>query len=1182
MKRLFSWLRKPRVLSLLGVMLLSLIIWFEGPLLAFDGSEPLASARARCIVIGTLFLIWGALRVWNMVAARRDHATLTQGVAGEGQPAPGSAETAAELAILRQRLQQAMALLKKSGPGGRSLVQLPWYLFVGAPGSGKTTALVQSGLRFPLADSMGKAALGGVGGTRNCDWWFTDEAVLLDTAGRYTTQDSYTEVDKAAWQGFLLMLRKHRRRRPVNGVIVALSVADLLQQGPAARQVQAQAIRERIKELHERLGIRFPIYVIVTKCDLLAGFVEFFDNLGREERAQVWGMTFPLAEGVRVDADLATFPAQFQLLEQQLQARVLSRVQQERDGHRRALIYSLPQQFAGIGDALKDFLQQVFASSTYEEKALLRGVYFTSGTQQGSPIDRVMGAMAAAFGLERQALPPNAIGGRSYFLTNLLREVIFPEANLVSVNPKLERQWRALQWGASGACALVFMLLCAALLTSHVRNERHVGEVALAVADVNQRAAALAAPVSGLQVLPLLPLLDALRDLPGGHAQQDRGAPLLMRFGLYQGDKLGEGARAAYQNMLRATLLPRILLSMEQQLRRDSANNHDYLYETLRVYLMLGERTHFDAMSVQAWLDHDWARKLKDASPSQKQALGEHAAALLEQFGEMPQAPRLDAALVDETRLTLAGMPLQQRIYHRLKRELSRNKLPEFTVSNEAGRDAARVLVRRSGEPLTRGINGLFTVAGYRQFLDRNAQAILDVAKDGWVLGPQEAVGAKGSAGAGQIQAAVLQLYFNDYIAQWDALLQDVAVTPFSSLDQGAGIMTVLSGLDSPLRKFLLAAARETALAGKEKPGLASVGDALKDQLKDKLAAYKNQLENAIGANAEDALPAPKPVHPVDLHFEDLHRIAGAGAGAPQLDAVLLMLKDVAIYLDAAAAAKRGGAPAPGGDALTKLKREAQGKPAPLAAMLLAIDGSAATLTSGSERERLNSLWGGSGGQFCNAAIAGRYPLLRSASREVTLDDFGKFFAPGGLMDDFFQKNLLQHVDMGAAQWRWRHAVPALGMSQEVLDGFQRAAKIRDAFFGGGGRQASIRFDLKPLAIDAGLSKLTLEIDGQQLVHVANAAPRATAFQLPSGKGNGQVHFETTPPGRSELRTDGSWAWFRMIDKGTLEAGAQSERYTLRFDLDGRKAAFELTASSVINPFRRDLLERFRCTSMLQ
>jgi type VI secretion system protein ImpL len=1195
MKRFFSWLRTPAVLSFLGLLLLSLIIWFEGPLLAFDGSEPLASTRVRWCVIGLLFLIWAGVLVWKVVAARRANATLMQGVAGDGPvAAPGSLETAAELAILRQRLQQAMAVLKKSKLGGRNLYQLPWYLFVGAPGSGKTTALVQSGLSFPLADSIGKEAIGGVGGTRNCDWWFTDEAVLLDTAGRYTTQDSYTEVDKAAWGGFLQLLRKHRRRRPVNGVIVALSVADLLQQSPAQRQVQAQAIRARINELHERLGIRFPIYVIVTKCDLLAGFVEFFDNLGREERAQVWGMTFPLKGdaqiggtnngGAEVDAALASFSAQFELLEQQLQARVLSRVQQESDIHRRALVYSLPQQFAGIGDVLGSFLQQVFAASSYEEKALLRGVYFTSGTQQGSPIDRVMGAMASTFGLERQALPPNAISARSYFLTNLLRQVIFPEANLAGLNLRLERRQRALQWGASSLVALAFVLLCAALLTSYVRNERYVGEVELAVADVNLRARAAGGAAGGLQSLPplppllaLLPVLDALRDLPAGYAQRDQGAPLLMRLGLYQGDKLGDGARAAYQNMLRTTLLPYVLSRIEQQLRRDNANNNDYLYETLRVYLMLGERKHFDALSVQAWLEYDWARNLTDASPAQKQALGEHAAALLDQLGEAQESPRLNATLIASTRLTLAGMALQQRIYNRLKRELSRSKLPEFTVSNEAGRDASRALVRRSGEPLTRGINGMFTLAGYRKFLDQNAQATIDVANDAWVLARQEAL--TNPVGAGQIQAAVLQLYFNDYIAQWDALLLDVIVAPFASLDQGAGILTLLSSTESPLRKFLLAASRQTTLTGKEKVGLATVGDAVKD----KLAGYKNALEGAIGANADDALPATKPSNPVDRHFDELHRIASASApGAPlPLDALLAMLKDVAVYFDAAAAAKRGGALAPGGEAVAKLKREAQGQPASLAAMLLAIDSSAAGLTSGSERDRLNSLWGGSGGQFCSAAINGRYPMLRSASSEVTLDDFGKFFAPGGLMDDFFQKNLQQHVDMGAAQWRWRTAVPALGMSQEVLDSFQRGARIRDAFFGSGGRQPSIRFDLKPLAIDVGLSKLTLDIDGQQLVYLPDAAVRPTAFQLPSGKGNGQVHVETTPPGRVPLRTDGNWAWFRMIDKGTLEAGATGERYTLRFDVDGKKAAFELTASSVINPFRRDMLERFRCMSML-
>jgi type VI secretion system protein ImpL len=1179
MKRLFSWLIKPAVLSFLGVLLLSLIIWFEAPLLAFDGKEPFASENVRWTFILIFFLAWAGYFLWRMISARIANARLMKSVAGEDEaapaPPPGAKESAAELAAIGKRMQEAMAILRKTKTGGKKggLYQLPWYMFIGAPGTGKTTALTQSGLKFPLAESMGKAAIGGVGGTRNCDWWFTDEAVLLDTAGRYTTQDSHADVDKAAWDGFLQLLRKHRRRRPINGVIIALSAADLLQEGEAWRKSQAQAIRERLKELHEKLGVRFPVYVMVTKVDLLAGFMEYFDNLGREERAQVWGMTFPLADGEQIDATLATFPAEFQLLEQQLQARVLARMQQERDTQKRALIYSFPQQFAGIGDVLERFLGDVFQSNRYEQQALLRGVYFSSGTQEGSPIDRVMSAMAASFGLDRQVLPPNGSSGRSYFITNLLQKVIFPEAELAGVNRALERKRRWLQWGATAGIGLLFVLASAGMLTSYFRNQAYVADMGQRTGEIGKTIGALPAQGSVLQVLPVL---DAVRDLPGGYSEREQGAPWLMRFGLYQGDKLGEGAQQAYRKLLRETLLPRIQQRMEDQLRRSSANNTEYLYEVLRVYLMLGDASHFDAESVAAWVSYDYDRNLTEANDDQKQALSAHVLALLDNYQGAGEPARLDPQLISDTRLTLARMPVQQRVYNRLKRQMMRDKLPEFTVVSAGGRDASAVFVRRSGEPLTRGIDGMFSVAGYAKFLEQTDEAMADVEKERWVLAQQEAAAVAGNPD--QVREALLQLYYDDYIAQWDALLADVTVTPFGNLEQGARITSILSGVDSPLRKFMAAASKETTLgATKGSKSLASVSAAVKN----KLDAYKKKLESSIGAPTAVVAAPVKALNPVDAHFDDLHKMT-AGTPAP-LDQVLAMLKDVALYMDAAGAAKRSGTPPPPGDALSKVKLEAEGKPAPLGALLKSIDGGGAGLTSGSERERLNSLWTAGAAQFCRQAVAGRYPLVRSAAQDVTPDDFGKFFSPGGLLDDFFQKNLLQYVDMGGAQWRWRATAnnASLGISQDVLDQFQRGARIRDAFFGNGGRQASMRFDLKPAAVDSGIARLTLEIDGQ-LLTIAPNGNASVPFQLPSGKGSGQVKLDGAPASaNSSLRTDGPWAWFRMLDKATVEPTAQGERYKVTFDLDGRKAGVELTANSVVNPFKRSTLEQFRCMDRL-
>jgi type VI secretion system protein ImpL len=1174
MKTFFSWLIKPAVLAFFGVLLLALIIWFEAPLLSFDGHVPFASETVRWTFIGLFFLLWAGYFGWRMLSAWLANRRLMKSVAAAEAPPPAAPPAqVAELAQLNQRMQEALAILRKTKTGGRGgLYQLPWYLFIGAPGTGKTTALTQSGLKFPLAEQMGKGAIGGVGGTRHCDWWFTDDAVLLDTAGRYTTQDSDAEADQAAWTGFLQLLRKARKRRPINGVIVAVSLADLLQETDAYRARQAQAVRARIKELHEQLGVRFPVYVLLTKCDLLAGFIEYFDSLGRDERAQVWGMTFGLDGANPTDAALAAFPAEFALLEQQLQARVLARVQQERDLHKRALVYSFPQQFAGVREVLGRFLRDVFEANRYEQQPLLRGVYFSSGTQEGSPLDRVMSAMAASFGLHGQALPAQGATGRSYFLTRLLQGVIFPEAELAGVNRNLERRRRYLQWGAVAATGLLFVLLGAGMVTSYVRNQAYVATMAQQTADLARKVAALPPQATPAQ---LLPVLDAARTLPTGYADREHSAPWLMRFGLYQGEKLGAGARIAYRKLLQDTLLPRIQQRMEEQLRRGSADDVDTMYETLRVYLMLGDASHFDPASVAAWAAWDDERTLRaPGDETRRAALAAHEEALMDTLREGQGMPVLDAQLVADTRLALARMPLQQRVYNQIKRQLAHSGLPEFSAATAGGRDAATVLVRRSGQPITRGVNGMFSVAGYAKFLDATESAVTDVDKERWILAQQEAAALGGNPD--QVKQALLQLYYDDYIAQWDALLGDVAVAPFGSLEQGARIVNLLGGADSPLRKFMVAASKETTLGG---ASAAPAAGSVAAKVQGKFDAYKKRLETALGS--ADAAPAPAALNPVDAHFDALHKLT-AGTPAP-LDQSLALLKDVAAYLDAAAGAKRTGTPPPPATALAKVKLEADGQPAPLNAVLKGIDASGAGLTSGSERERLNALWTAGPAQFCRQAAQGRYPIARNAGPDIPAEDFGKLFAPAGLIDDFFKTNLLQYVDMSGAQWHWRATASdgTLGIAQSTLDEFQRAARIRDAWFGSGGRTPSLRFDLKPVSLDPGITKLVFDIDGQPLT-VGAGSMAGASFQLPSGKSGGAVRLEAAPASaHASVHAEGPWAWLRVLDKAIVEPTAQAERYKVTFDFDGRKAVFEMTAPSVINPFRRNVLEQFRCMDKL-
>ncbi|WP_296653535.1 type VI secretion system membrane subunit TssM [Paraburkholderia sp.] len=1181
-KKLFDWLRRRIVLSLLGVIALALIVWIEGPLLAWAGSAPLESRSSRWIAVIVLFALWALYGFVRWLRVRLANVKFTRVVAeGADAAVPGKQESDADIAALRQRFEEAMAILRKSRVKGRFgsqyVYQLPWYMFVGAPGTGKTTALTHSGLKFPLASQLGKNVVGGVGGTRNCDWWFTDDAVLLDTAGRFTTQDSFAAADQAAWSGFLQLLRKYRPRRALNGVIVALSTQDLLQLSDAQRSQQAAAVHERVKELYERLGARFPVYVVVTKCDLLAGFVEFFDDLGHDEREQVWGMTFALDESGQPGEVLAQFPEQFAALEKRLQARVLHRMQQETDTRRRALIYGFAQQFAGLQGMLQTFLNEAFSPSRYEQPVLLRGVYFTSGTQEGRPIDRVMSAVAAALGLQQQVVLPDASSGRAYFITRLLRDVIFQEAGLAGTNRKLERQRAWLQRIALGVIGLVTVLALGAFFVSYQRNVAYV-------ASVDQQAKALQQLAQNTQAgdnpLALLPLLNAARDLPGGYAARDASVPWLSRLGLWQGDKLGLEAQTTYRRLLRQTLLPLVVRRMEEELRRGDANNPDFQYEVLRAYLMVGDPAHYDADSVRLWADVDWQRgPLRDANDAQRHDMDGHLAALFEPAFFDPSLP-LDKDLITQARTNLAKMPLAQRMFNRVKRDLDAQKLAEFSVAGAAGQNASLVLARKSGAPLTRGVPGAYTRAGYRKFLSLRDVAVVDMARDNWVLGRDEQVHTQQAAE--DLKSAMTQLYFDEYIRQWDALLADIEVVPFGSVDKGARVAYALGNADSPLRTVMVAAAQETTLGNTGERSLSAAAGAM---LNGKIDAMKKRLESALGNQPDDsgAAPAPAQVNPVDAHFQPLHDLVGKpGAQGPSpLDTQLAALKDAATYLQAADTARRQGLPPPGADAIDKLKLASQGAPAPLAAVVGDVATGATALMAGGERARLNALWLANVGQLCKQALDGRYPLVRSSTRDATPDDFGRLLAPGGLIDDFFQKNLQNYVDMSGATWRWRQGSESIGIPDNVLVQFQRAAQIRDALFRAGGRDVSVRFAVKPIAIDPALTQFTLDIDGQQWV----AKPGATGsmgFQWPSGKGTSEAHVEFAPPGGgAAARADGPWALLHLMDQANLQQTGQPDRFRISFVSDGRRVDLELDASSVTNPFRRGVLDQFRCPDHL-
>ena len=351
---------------------------------------------------------------------------------------------------------------------------------------------------------------------------------------------------------------KYRTRQPINGVMVTISVADLLSDSAEARAAQASALRKRLIELHEQLGIHFPVYVLVTKTDLLNGFMAYFGSFDKAQRDQIWGFTFPYERSRQPDFNLnAAFEQQYALLQQRLDAALPDTLLMEHDARQRAESYLFPQEFAALRPLLGQYLEQVFATSSFETRFTPRGIYFTSGTQEGLPFDRVMGELnrylqlpTANSGAQANAawdsVGQEAAKGQSFFLKETLESVVFQESGLAGSNRWWEYRNRALHWAGYIALAVILAVLAMLWFTSYGNNKAYLAEVAAKVPGVERQGQNLTQLGNG-DMFSLLPFLNSLLHLPDSQNFSPDDPPFTYRMGLFRGDQVGDAGNALYQ-----------------------------------------------------------------------------------------------------------------------------------------------------------------------------------------------------------------------------------------------------------------------------------------------------------------------------------------------------------------------------------------------------------------------------------------------------------------------------------------------------------------------------------------------------------------------------------------------------------------------------------------------------------
>jgi type VI secretion system protein ImpL len=1077
----------------------------------------------------------------------------------EEQAANARPDRRAEIMELQVQLQRGIASLKASKlgqTGATALYSLPWYLMIGPPGAGKTTALKHSGLAFPFLDPKG-GGVRGIGGTRNCDWWFTNEGILLDTAGRYTTEAD----DHEEWLAFLGMLLKYRSRKPVNGILVAISVTDLMQATEEEIDAQAKRIRSRIDEVMTRLRMVVPIYVVFTKMDLVAGFVEFWNDLRKSERSQPWGVTFPLM-GPAQQAAAAQFEDEFDQLALTLHARAVRRIGAERSPDARRAVFHFPLEFQSLRENLSDFVTSLFAPNAFQETPILRGVYFTSGTQEGSPIDRVIGGMLRVFniGSAQQIQPPQqTTESKSYFVTDLFRRIVFPDQNYAGRTKGELRRQLVNRIAFAVAALLLASILVLPSGCTFLKNR-------MLLAQTEQIAAETSKVMWSDRSVSIVDKVRHLDDLRAQVKQLDQwkqeGAPIGYRWGMYVGDDLYEPTRGVYISNLQVGFAGPTKMRLEEELRaivdKPSLTPDEYnaYFNRLKAYLQACDVDRLEVDWETGALTDGWGRALGATGKPEKDVLRPHVNYYLELMKRKEIPPwTCDDQLKNRVRSFLKRVSAADREYSGLLRDANENVPPITRESIFLNTAFGSYVTSKSSPEIV--VTGAFTKIGWETYVrDRlGKDRAKQLALERWVLGETDPIGL---AQMEKQLAELRERYFNNYIRAWADFLKDLDIRKPSSNDEALEELQALSEVPWPYLRLERILAENTKLDP-------SATEFAEQQVERNLrqSVAQNSPTYAILADAGliDPIPVRTPMPP-EIAFQPMVRF---GVPVGPIDPNKPPATQLAHYQDRIVANVVA--------VLTDL-RDSKGKGVDPKNVTLAFENAIRTTNellsptqSGFTRPILSPLllnplemaWAGykkdavgtEGGNWESAVwskwhskLEDGYPFA-DTWKDVKVSDYTEFFRPGnGLLFGFYESNLKGSIELAGD-----HFIPStrFGHTPSYSGGFlkcyDRGLEISKATFPPKSENPLVEFEINLHSVSENIAEVTFDINGASHTY-KNEPEEWVQVQWPAKDPKGQqsrVKIHGYSSLDEEILRPGEWGFFRLLDAASkIENGTEA------------------------------------------
>ena len=1167
------------VTLVLGIIALVVATWWLGPRWELNGEFPLAAWQMRAVV--TLGVVLVVAMVWGMMLARRlRKVNVRQAEAQKEQEDP-----ILPMERKQQRLlDRQLAALKSNLPGRKGIYRLPWYLAMGLEDAGKTSLIQRSGQTYTLTNvtrnnRMDRNAFG-------FDWWIGDKGVLIDPDGELLSQSqgegAGAEIQQRLWHHFIAWLERNRPQRPLNGVVLAIDLASLSVADSGQRRDRAILLRTRLRELMEQIGSRLPVYVTFTKMDLLYGFGPLVRTLSKQDKEQALGFTFSLEGQMDNDDWLNQFADRYTAMVERLTDRLPDVLANTRDAEERAAAYSFTRQLAGLKPVLEQFLTDLLSADVFSTPAMVRGTYFTSVLQEGVPEDAFVSAAAANYQIAGPIQPAQRAGQSATLFTRaLFPEIIYPEAGLAGDNRRViqSRQRRL-------AVAAVVAICAGAGMTAgwqhfFIKNAEAATAVETRVQGFidNWQPVGFEPDNTGRN---LLGPLDELREATLAFGDHRRNWPLLSDMGLYRGHEVGPEVEKSYLDMLAYQYLPALMFGVMAQMGQAPDNSTERL-EHLRVLRMLYDASGRRDDIVTRYMQSHWQEAFPGQSELQQRLLGHLDYAMA--HTDLAQLTRQGDAVADMTlapfrssvqwaQHELGRIATPDRVYRDLEIEAEQEFRAPLELARASGPAFSTVFTRVDGygepsdsgaaveeDPLT--IPALLTREGLEKWFLRKSGSVTELALvDAWVLGRRDNVDFS-KADEARLLASLQTLYAEHYAEAWRTALSRIDIQRFEDLNHGVRILESLTSGHEPLASLLRQVRHNTRLVP------SAEGES---------AAARELLEQS---------PHFRMLQDIERQFAELNQLTRENGDQPTgLEQIMLVVRELHEYMrniqeapdkgKAALAAARARMGLQGADPIFTLQRMADNQPEPLNRLLTRLATESWRVVLDQAVAQLEREWYREVYQPFQQNLARHYPFNPDSGRDVALQDFERFFAPGGVLDAFYQDNLKLFLEDHPEQvGDARRAGLVRGA---VLTSLENADRIRRAYFTRGG-SLDVEFALEPLNLSANKRRSVVNVDGQ-LVEFSHGPRQSIPLVWPNTLRDSVESRITLVPvqvNRSprSLSESGPWALFRLLDKADI-TGVSSSAVDVRFRVDDGEMRYRLHAASNTNPFTEQLLAGYR------